>query len=124
MRNKTKISINGAWQGFTDDPEEVYLLLKKSRRQGLISEEVSISRDFQKAEIKVLTDAGRCCRPLLIVRNNKILLQKEHLTGNPTISHLVKQGLIEFLDVEEEESALIAMDSSYLDEEDHSGEFK
>jgi DNA-directed RNA polymerase II subunit RPB2 len=115
VRNKTKININGAWQGFTDDPEDVYNYLKKSRRQGYISEEVSISRDFQKAEIKVMTDAGRCCRPLLVVKNNVILLKKEHLTGKSSVRDLVIQGLIEFLDVEEEESALIAMDPSYLE---------
>lgn len=94
MRNKIKISVNGAWQGFTDDGEYVYNLFKRARRAGIISEEISVSRDFLKREVKILTDSGRCCRPLLVVKNNKILLKKEHLEPKTTISDLIRQGLI------------------------------
>jgi DNA-directed RNA polymerase beta subunit len=80
----------------------VYNLFKRARRAGVISEQISISRDPERREIRILTDSGRCCRPLLIVRNNIILLKKEHLTQKTSIQDLVKQGLIEYLDVEEE----------------------
>jgi hypothetical protein len=54
-------------------------------------------------------------RPLLTVENNKLKIpiediQKESLT----FENLKESGYIEYLDVEEEESALIAMDLTYL----------
>lgn len=36
-------------------------------------------RDFQDREIRIYTDAGRICRPLLIVENQKLLLKKSHI---------------------------------------------
>ena len=36
-------------------------------------------RDFQDKEIRIYTDAGRICRPLLIVENQKLLLKKSHI---------------------------------------------
>ena len=36
-------------------------------------------RDVQEREIRIYTDAGRICRPLLIVENQKLLLKKHHV---------------------------------------------
>ena len=36
-------------------------------------------RDFREKEIRIYTDAGRICRPLLIVENQKLLLKKHHI---------------------------------------------
>ena len=36
-------------------------------------------RDFREKEIRIYTDAGRICRPLLIVENQKLLLKKQHI---------------------------------------------
>ena len=41
--------------------------------------QVSMIRDFQDREIRIYTDAGRICRPLLIVENQKLLLKKSHI---------------------------------------------
>ena len=41
--------------------------------------QVSMVRDIQDREIRIYTDAGRICRPLLIVENQKLLLKKRHL---------------------------------------------
>lgn len=54
--------------------------LKKLRRQmDIIVSEVSMVRDFEAREIRIYTDAGRICRPLLIVENQKLLLKKKHI---------------------------------------------
>ena len=37
-------------------------------------------RDISDREIRVYTDAGRICRPLLIVENQKLLLKKRHIS--------------------------------------------
>ena len=36
-------------------------------------------RDIREREIRIFTDAGRICRPLLIVDNQKLLLKKNHI---------------------------------------------
>lgn len=54
--------------------------LRKLRRQmDIIVSEVSIVRDIRDREIRIYTDAGRICRPLLIVENMTLLLKKNHI---------------------------------------------
>lgn len=36
-------------------------------------------RDIREREIRIYTDAGRICRPLLIVEKQKLLLKKRHI---------------------------------------------
>ena len=36
-------------------------------------------RDIREREIRIYTDAGRICRPLLIVENQKLLLKRHHI---------------------------------------------
>lgn len=115
MKEKTKIMFNGNWIGFAADPEKVISTIKKARDNDKISEEVSIVRDIVQNEIKIYTDSGRCMRPLFTVANNSLKLKPEDLEGEWTFDSLRKKGLIEYLDVEEEENSLIAMDLTYLE---------
>jgi DNA-directed RNA polymerase II subunit RPB2 len=69
-------------------------------------------------EIKIYTDSGRCMRPLFTVENNKLKLKQEDLNENLTFNDMKEKGYIEYLDVEEEETALIAMDITYLKNKD------
>lgn len=45
----------------------------------IIVSEVSMIRDIRDREIRIYTDAGRICRPLLIVENSQLLLKKKHI---------------------------------------------
>lgn len=45
----------------------------------IIVSEVSMIRDIRDREIRIYTDAGRICRPLLIVENRTLLLKKRHI---------------------------------------------
>jgi len=75
-------------------------------------------RDIGKKEIKFFTDAGRVQRPLYIVENNKLRIRKadiSQLLGSKIdFEELLRKGIVEFLDVEEEETAMIAMTFSDL----------
>ena len=54
--------------------------LRKLRRQmDIIVSEVSMIRDIRDREIRIYTDAGRICRPLLIVEGGNLLLKKRHV---------------------------------------------
>lgn len=66
--------------GIHRDPEQLMGTLRKLRRQmDIIVSEVSIIRDIRDREIRIYTDAGRICRPLLIVENGQLLLKKRHI---------------------------------------------
>lgn len=68
FKNKTKVMLNGAWIGFTDNPQAMVDSVKYFRTSGKISHEVSVVRDIVQKEIKLYTDSGRCMRPLFKVR--------------------------------------------------------
>ena len=136
IKNKTKIFVNGSWVGITDVANKVMNSLITKRRKGVISKEVSIINDYVNKEIKICTDSGRTMRPLFIIENNKLKITKNdikkmHLLDKNKKNNLnfddlkmeedrlyfddcYKSGLIELLDVEEEDSSMIAMNFSDL----------
>ncbi|ESN95719.1 hypothetical protein HELRODRAFT_102505 [Helobdella robusta] len=124
IMNATKIFINGCWVGIHRDPGQLMNTLKKFRRQMyIIVSEVTMFWDIRNREIRIYTDAGRICRPLLIVENQKLLLKKRHIDllkerkyKNYGWQDLVANGLVEYLDALEEETAMIAMTPEELDE--------
>lgn len=114
-KNKTKVMLNGNWIGFMNgEPHVLVDFIKEGRSTGLIPDEISVVRDIVQKEIKIYTDSGRCMRPLFKVEHNHLKLTMDHINEGFTMESLKREDVIEFLDVEEEESSLIAMDLSYL----------
>ena len=50
----------------------------------IINAEVSMIRDIRDREIRIYTDAGRICRPLLIVEDCKLLMKTRNDTFKKT----------------------------------------
>eukprot|EP00010_Vexillifera_abyssalis_P007006 CAMPEP_0201550306 /NCGR_PEP_ID=MMETSP0173_2-20130828/6681_1 /ASSEMBLY_ACC=CAM_ASM_000268 /TAXON_ID=218659 /ORGANISM="Vexillifera sp., Strain DIVA3 564/2" /LENGTH=1211 /DNA_ID=CAMNT_0047960243 /DNA_START=32 /DNA_END=3664 /DNA_ORIENTATION=- len=113
IHDSVKVFVNGAWVGINRDPANVANTLRSLRRRVTIESEVSIVRDIRERELRIYTDAGRCCRPLFIVENQHLLIKRSHINDILAKKYgwekLVELGLIELLDTEEEESAMIAM---------------
>lgn len=114
-----KVFVNGNWFGTHNNPDDLLNSIKQLRRSYQIPKEVSIVRDIANKEIRFYTDAGRVQRPLFIVENNEVLFKKKHIrslkqTQGMNFDDALKKGLVEFLDVEEEETAMIAMHVSDL----------
>ena len=111
----TKIFLNGCWVGIHRDPEHLVRTLKKLRRCGDINMEVSIVRDIRDRELRLFTDSGRCCRPLFIVEeeSQRLCLNRSHLAqlsgGEMDWDALVASGVVEYVDVEEEETIMCSM---------------
>lgn len=113
----TKIFVNGCWVGIHKEPELLMTTLRKLRRQmDIVVSEVSMVRDIRDREIRIYTDAGRICRPLLIVENQKLLLKKSHIEmlkereyNNYSWNDLLGSGVVEYIDTLEEETVMIAM---------------
>lgn len=114
----TKVFVNGAWVGVHSNPQEMVSRLRGMRRGVDIHLEVSIVWDIKDREMHLQSDAGRCCRPLLIVENNQLCLMRSHIealkdrsrgTDTGRFTQLFKLGLVEYIDTNEEETTLISM---------------
>lgn len=117
----TKVFINGNWIGIHRDPNQLVKTLIDQRRGLDIDAEVSVVRDIKDRELRLYTDAGRVCRPLFVVKNNRLEIRKSHileLQNNPdlTWTQLMQKGVVEYIDTEEEETTMIAMSPKDLSE--------
>jgi DNA-directed RNA polymerase subunit B' len=112
------IFFDGNYIGITDEPEKIVETIKERRRSGQLSDQINIVYLSHLNELRILGDSGRVRRPVIVVENGKPKLKKEHLeklkTGEMKWDDLVKSGVIEYLDAEEEESAYIALTENEL----------
>jgi DNA-directed RNA polymerase II subunit RPB2 len=115
--DKVKVFVNGAWIGISENPEELYNLLKEMKYKGIINIYTSIVFDYKLQEIRLCNDSGRITRPLLRVKNNNILLNdgilsglKEHnLIWDDLLTNCkIDDSIIEYIDPEEQSFSLIA----------------
>lgn len=113
LSSATKVFVNGVWIGIHTDAVYLVEVFKRLRRSLEMEREVSIVRDIREKEIRIQSDAGRPCRPLFVVRDNRLVIGMSDVErvcrGEMKWDDLVNKGAIEFLDVEEEETAMIAM---------------
>jgi len=115
-----KIFVDGVWVGIHRDPHDLVQQMRQMRRKVDIKSEVSIVWDIRNQEVRILTDAGRCCRPLFVVEENSVLLKKKSIdrlhrrdqTNFDWDGGLMENGYVEMLDTAEEETAYIAMNLS------------
>jgi len=115
--DKVKVFINGAWVGFSDKPEELYLMLKDKKIKGIINIYTSIIFDYKLKEIRVCNDSGRLTRPLLRVKNKNIILtnnildklkNSEYNWDNLLTSSKIEDAVLEYIDPEEQSWSMIA----------------
>uniref|UniRef100_A0AB39JBT0 DNA-directed RNA polymerase subunit beta n=1 Tax=Florenciella sp. virus SA2 TaxID=3240092 RepID=A0AB39JBT0_9VIRU len=117
--NKVKIILNGRWIGVTDDPINIYNMLKTQKYKGIIHIYTSISFDYNNKIIYIINDSGRLVRPLYKVKNNKLLINRiirdDIKTSNLEWTDLLlslklKESVIEYIDNEEQKNSMICMD--------------
>lgn len=107
------IAINGTPIALTRRPKHFLNSFRRLRRMGRISEFVSVYINHHHATVHIATDDGRICRPLIIVENGKPRVKAHHLAklrdGTMEFDDFLAQGLVEYLDVNEENDSNIAM---------------
>lgn len=133
-----KIFVNGNWVGIHRDPKALVDTFRSLRRMVDIDAEVSIVRDIGQKEVRIYTDAGRICRPLFVVQDQQLAIKRHHIiqlqgmtlgggagedgAGGEgkrlTWTDLLMEGLVEYIDTEEEETTMIAMEPKDLESED------
>ena len=115
---KVKVFINGSWVGIAKEPLVLYNNLKEKKCKNIINLYTSISFDYGRMEIRICNDAGRMTRPVLRVKNNKVLITKEiidklktkELSWNDLIMDTkIEEAVIEYIDPDEQNHSMIAM---------------
>ncbi|MFQ5553180.1 MAG: hypothetical protein ACE5EW_05635, partial [Thermoplasmata archaeon] len=108
-----RVYVNGDLVGLHEDPETLVEEIRGRRRSGLLSHEVNIRFDRSMNEIIINCDEGRMRRPLTVLRDGRPVLSKKDLDdlriGKLRWTDLVDNGIVEWIDAEEEEDAFIAL---------------
>ncbi|MCJ1244294.1 DNA-directed RNA polymerase III core subunit ret1, partial [Trapelia coarctata] len=107
------IFVNGTPMAFTRLPKQFLNGFRKLRRMGRVSEFVSIFINHHHNAVHIATDEGRICRPLIIVEKAKSRVTSRYLKalrkGTMDFDDFLARGLVEYLDVNEENDSNIAM---------------
>jgi len=107
------VFLNGRLVGTHLAPQVLVKTIRQKRRAGEIDSQTNIAYYEDTHEVQVNCDAGRVRRPAIVVENGKSRLTDEHLRmikdGEWGFLDLLRNGIVEFLDAEEEENTLIAM---------------
>ena len=115
LHNKSNflIFLNGNIVGVVQDYQKFIQRFKRFRRMGYVSGMVSIYPDLKQHAIHVSSDGGRLCRPYIIVQNGVPQLTQLHIeelkSGLRTFEDFLGDGILEYLDVNEENDSHIAL---------------
>jgi len=108
-----RVFLGGSLVGETKKPKSLVNNFREQRRKGILSPEANITYLEDIDEIRIDVEDSRLRRPVIIVKSGEPLLTDEYLKrivkGELNLEGLVKEGVIEYLDAEEEENAYIAI---------------
>ena len=118
-KDGTRVFVDGRLIGYYKEGGELAQSLRELRRTSKIHPHVGIS--FHKSDIEGSTrrlyvncNAGRVLRPLIIIKDNKSLLTSELLDkiSKKLLSwtDLLRMGILEVIDANEEENCYVALD--------------
>jgi DNA-directed RNA polymerase subunit B' len=113
---KSRVFVDGALIGLVENPRELVANLRRMRRKGEIPTEINVSFKEYNGDVIIHTDRGRARRPLIVLEKGKPLISSEDIArlreGLTPFEDLIKRGLIEFIDAEEEEDLYVAIHES------------
>ncbi|AFZ72424.1 DNA-directed RNA polymerase subunit B [Natronobacterium gregoryi] len=120
QQREAKVYVNGSLVGTHPDPHELAEQIREARRIGDVSEMVNVSVKERTREVIINADAGRARRPLLVVEDGEPRISDEEIEalrdGSLEFEDLVEHGYVEFIDAEEEEDILVAVDEDDITE--------
>ena len=112
-----KVFVDGCLIGYYMSAEELVAELRTRRRNGQIPTEVNVAHFVNNGgskEIYVNCDEGRVRRSLIVVENGTPRLQQKHIEKirlrEWAWEDIVNRGIVEYIDAEEEENLLVALD--------------
>lgn len=113
------VFLNGLLLGMHKSPSLFARTLRQLRRKGRVGELVSVYEG--DGFVSISADGGRVCRPLITCAKGQARVREKDLQqlrkGTKTFASMVAEGRVEYLDVNEESNARIALYESGLTEE-------
>ena len=113
---RSLVFLNGSILGVHRLPEKLAMTLRALRRKGYIG--IYVSVHVSGDAVYIASDGGRVCRPLIICNQGVSRVTEKHtkeLKENKLqFEKLLTMGLVEYLDVNEENDCLIALRESEL----------
>jgi DNA-directed RNA polymerase subunit B len=121
-KRAARVYVNGNLIGLHSQPVELVREIRERRRSGTLSPslgertyEINVRYDGVMNEVIVHCDPGRLRRPLIVVKDGVPRVTRADLDdlqqGTLSFSDLIHAGKVEWLDAEEEEDTLIAVDA-------------
>ena len=120
LHGKVKVFVNGCWLGVAENPVELYNDMKDKKHRGIINIYTSVVFDYKFGEIRLCNDGGRLTRPVLRVKDNKVILTQDivkkvmdkSLSWNDLLTNcVIPDSVIEYIDPEEQNYSMIGMKS-------------
>ncbi|MEM0154546.1 MAG: DNA-directed RNA polymerase subunit B [Methanothrix sp.] len=115
---KCRVYLDGREIGVVSDGKAFAEEIRSNRRKGLISGEINVAYMKSINEVHINADKGRVRKPYIIVENGQSKLTPELIeklkAGEIDFNFLVRRGIIEYLDAEEEENILAAISPSEI----------
>ncbi len=108
-----KIFLDGAWI-LSVDTTVVKLIVKKLknfRRKLVVHYDTCIALNEESKELNIFTGSGRCCRPLILIENMDV-----STVDNMSWDDLLCKGIVEYIDIAEEEELMIAVNAKQIRE--------
>lgn len=110
-----QVYLNGIPVGIHSNPLFLIKQLRLLRRKGKINYMTSVAFEEASKCINIACDAGRPCRPLILVdqKTQRPMITQEDIyrvkNGEIAVTDLIKQGKMELIDVNEEQNTHIAI---------------
>jgi len=105
LNDQTKVLLNGAIIGMTEEPDDLVVEFDQYRQVGLLPHHVSISHDNIEKEININSDEGRLIRPVFPLKDGKLIITEADGTN---WDELVNKGLIKYVDNSEINTSVVA----------------
>ena len=109
----TRVFVNGCLYGTHGDPVALYGALKSLKRRGEIHSACGVVWDVLDNEIRLCTEGGRCIRPFLVLdaegRCPLFESPEKYHHKSWTEMCIGEDAIIEYMDVDEVDKAMIAM---------------
>ena len=118
LYGKVKLFVNGAWIGIAKEPTKLYSILRNMKTTGMMNIYTSVTFNYSAMEIRVCNDGGRVTRPLLRVRDNRLVLSQDvatrirnkELTWDDLLSRTqLDESVVEYIDPDEQNCSMICM---------------
>ena len=117
---KAYVYMNGRVVGTVAKPLELVEEIRSARRRGMLSGEINVSYSDGLNAVSINTDRGRIRKPYIIVENGKAKLTNDIIekikSKEVNFNYLLRNGIVEYLDAEEEENMLVALSEAEITE--------